>query len=216
MITIIFIIILIHRHTHIAQVVRHCLPPLCAYDMDRLFSRNGISTAASSSSAAQPGLCDDIMMPSTIRSSCGEWLCPQRSWSKYRSEDGHMWWCNVKSNEWFFEETGSTKNPVEVFGGCSGKFGGCRQSGCADSDSDGEESTATGSGSTSVSDSASVSTNAVPPLAPTAGTSGPRLPPIDEDHCTHRAFYYNMYSPASGTHEPPDGDFKMGQQVFEC
>ena len=122
----------------------------------------------------------------------------------------------VNQTNGFSKKRVRQQNPVKEFGGCSGKFGGCRQSGCADSDSDGEESTATGSGSTSVSDSASVSTNAVPPLAPTAGTSGPRLPPIDEDHCTHRVFYYNMYSPASGTHQPPDGDFEMGQQFFEC
>ena len=130
-------------------------------------------------------------------------------WEKYCSEDGHMWWWNSKSGEWFFEETGSTKLPVRECGGSCGKFGGCYKSGSDDCDSDGEESTATGAGSTSVGDSSSASTVAVHPLVPTTTVTGPRLPPIDEDNCTHRAFYYNMYSAASGNHEPPKGVFEV-------
>lgn len=93
---------------------------------------------------------------------------------------------------------------MRKFGGSCSKVGGCCKSGNADSD--GEESTAPGGDSTSVGDSPSVSTDVTDV---TATVTGPRLPPIDEENCTHRAFYNNMYSPAAGNHEAPHGNFVM-------
>ena len=115
-----------------------------------------------------------------------------------------MWWYNENSCDWFFEETGSKELPVNKFGGCCGKVAGT-------DDLEDDESTATGGVSTFVGDSTSVGTDAVQAPVPTA-VIGPMMP-IDEDHCTHRAFYYNMYSEASGTHEPPNGSFGTPEQV---
>ena len=96
--------------------------------------------------------------------------------------------------------------PVRKFGNCSGKFGGRCQS---QSDSDGEESTGTGGGSISVV-SSSIFTEPMSAAVPTATVTGTRLMPIDEAHCTHRAFYYNLYSASD---KPPNG--KLEEDIID-
>ena len=88
---------------------------------------------------------------------------------------------------------------MRKFGGCSGKFGGRRQS---ENVADGEESTATGVGSTSV-DSSSVCTGATSAAVPVLNSLP--MPPIDEDHCTQQAFYFNLYKESD---RPPEGIFE--------
>ena len=93
---------------------------------------------------------------------------------------------------------------MRKFGGCTGKFGGPSQS---ENDSDREESTATGAGSTSV-DSSSICTDAMSAVVPVQNSLP--LPPNNENDCTHRAFYNNMYDEPT---EPPHGRFE--NDIFE-